>query len=217
MEFNNITRRLGLFSAIANATLIFSYGITLIIGLLSLEYPDQPIGNPTFTILEILILVMMPAMVVLMVAVHAWTPARIKTLSFTAVLFMGLLAVVTCSIHFVILTTSRQAEFAALSWLPLFFEFKWPSVVYALDILAWDFFFPLSMFFAAPVFSGSRLAEWIRWLMLVSGVLALAGLSGVAFGNMQMRNIGIVGYVGIFFVVSLLLAIFFFREPPKED
>jgi hypothetical protein len=216
MEFNYVTRRLGIFSAAATAILIFIYGVTLVIGFLSLESPDQPIGNPWFTILEILILIMMPVMVALMVVVHARAPAGFRALSFTAVLFMGMTAVVTCGLHFVILTTSRHAEFASQSWLPLFFGFKWPSVIYALDILAWDFFFPLSMFFAAPVFFGSRLAEWIRWLMIGSGGLALAGLSGVVFGNMQLRNIGIVGYVGVFLVTAVLMAFFFYREPRQD-
>ena len=59
--------------------------------------------------------------------------------------------------------------FAGQSWLPLFLSFKWPSVAYALDILAWDVFFAFSMFFAAPVFGGSRLAASIRALMIASG------------------------------------------------
>jgi hypothetical protein len=36
-----------------------------------------------FTILEVLIIVMMPAMVALMVVVHAWAPWPIKALSMT--------------------------------------------------------------------------------------------------------------------------------------
>jgi hypothetical protein len=52
--------------------------------------------------------------------------------------------------------------------------FRWPTVAYALGILPWDFFFALSMFFAAPVLS--RLATSIRVLMIVSGMFALAGL-----------------------------------------
>jgi hypothetical protein len=98
----------------------------------------------------------------------------------------------------------------------LVLSFKWPSVVYALDILAWDIFFPLSMLFAAPVFRGSRLAAWIRVLMSASGVLALAGLSGVVAGDMQLRNISIVGYVGVFLVVAPLLAVQFYRATPLE-
>ena len=215
MKFTATARRLGIFSAAATVILFVAYAVTLIVGLLSLESPQQPIGDPMFTILEVLIITMMPAMVALMVAVHAWAPMHAKTLSLTSLVFMGLLAGVTCSLHFVILTLSRQPEFTGQPWLPLVLSFKWPSVVYALDILGWDIFFPLSMLFAAPVFRGNRLAVWIRVLMIASGVLALAGLSGVVVGDMQVRNIGIVGYVGVFLVVAALLAVFFHRAKPK--
>jgi hypothetical protein len=100
--------------------------------------------------------------------------------------------------------------------LALVLSFNWPSVVYALDILGWDVFFPLSMLFAAPVFWGSRLAAWMRVLMTASGVLALAGVSGVVVGDMQLRNIGIVGYVGVFLVVTAQLAVLFHRATPLE-
>lgn len=96
--------------------------------------------------------------------------------------------------------------------MPRVLSVKWPSVGYALDILAWDVFFALSVLFAAPVFSGSRrLAAAIRALLIVSGALALAGLSGVITGNMQLRNIGIIGYVGIFPIAALLVAAMFHR------
>jgi len=216
MEFTAIARRLGLVSAAATVVLLAGYAVTLTIGLLSLESPDQPIRNPMFAILEILIIVMMPAIVALMIAVHAWAPPLLKALSFAAVVFMGLLAGLTSSLHFVILTVSRQPEFARQSWLPLVLEFKWPSIAYALDILGWDVFFALSMLFAAPVFHGSRLAGWIRWLMAAAGILALAGLSGVAFGDMQLRNIGIVGYVPVFLVVAALLGVLFYRTAPCD-
>jgi len=202
-------------SAAGTVFLSVVYAITLVAGLVSLQSPQQPIGDPLFSILEILIILTMPVMVALMVAVHAWASPETKTFSLMALVFMGLLAGLTCSLHFVILTVSRQAAFAGLSWLPLFLSFKWPSVAYALDILAWDVFFPLSVLFAALVFSGSRLATSIRVLMIVSGVLALGGLSGVIV-DIQWRNIGILGYVGVFPVAALLLAILFYRATPRE-
>jgi hypothetical protein len=216
VEFTATARRLGVFSAAATVILLIAYAVTLTVGLLSLESPQQPIGDPMFSILEVLIILMMPVMVALMVAVHAWAPMHSKTLSLTSLVFMGLLAGVTCSLHFVILTLSRQPEFTGQSWVPLVFSFTWPSVAYALDILGWDVFFALSMLFAAPVFWGTRLAAWIRVLMVASGVLALAGLSGVVVGDMQLRNIGIVGYVGVFLLVAALLAVLFYRATPLE-
>jgi hypothetical protein len=216
IKFTATARRLGIFSAAATIILLVAYAVTLAMGLASLESPQQPIGDPMFTILEVLIIIMMPAMVALMVTVHAWAPMHAKTLSLTSLVFMGMLAGLTCSVHFCILTLSRQPEFTAQPWLPLVLSFNWPSVVYALDILGWDVFFPLSMLFAAPVFWGSRLAAWIRVLMTASGVLALAGLRGVVVGDMQLRNIGIVGYVGVFLVVTALLAVLFYRATPLE-
>jgi hypothetical protein len=213
-EFSATARRLGIFSAAGVVVLEVAYAITLAVGLLSLESPQEPIGDPMFSILEVLIIVMMPVMVALMAAVHAWAPPHVKTLSLTALVFMGLLAALTCSVHFVILTLSRQPAFAGQPWQPLVFSFRWPSVAYALDILGWDLLFALSMLFAAPVFGGSRLAASIRLLMVASGVLSLAGLSGVATGDMQLRNIGIVGYVGVFPVVAGLLAVLFYRAAP---
>ena len=216
IKFTATARRLGIFSAAATVILLVAYAVTLAMGLASLESPQQPIGDPMFTILEVLIISMMPAMVALMVAVHACAPMHTKTLSLTSLVFMSLLAGVTCSLHFMILTLSLQPEFAGQPWQPLVFSFNWPSVAYALDIMGWDVFFALSMLFAAPVFSGSRLAVWIRVLMIASGLLALAGLIGVVVGNMQLRNIGIVGYVGVFLVVAALLGVLFYKATPQE-
>src|SRR5215217_54466 len=182
MKFTATARSLGIFSAAATVILLVAYALTLAVGLASLESPQQPIGDPMLTTLEVLIIVM--------VAVHAWAPMEAKTLTLTSLVFMGLLARVTFVVHFCVLTLSRQPEFVGRPWKSLVFPFAWPSVVYAVDILAWDVFFPLSMLFAAPVFRGSHLAAWIRVLMIASGVLSLAGLSGVVAGDMQLRNIG---------------------------
>jgi hypothetical protein len=93
----------------------------------------------------------------------------------------------------------------------LFFAFTWPSVFYALDILAWDIFFALAMLFAAPVFTGGRLETWIRRLMTASGILSLAGLIGVPLADMQVRLIGVVGYAALPPLIFLLVALLFRR------
>jgi hypothetical protein len=214
--FTASARRLGVTSAVGTVLLSAVYAVVLVAGFRSLQSPQQPIGDPWFSILEILIILTMPPMVALMVAVHAWAPVEIKVFSMAALVFMSLVALLTCSNHFVILTMSRQAAFAGITWMPLLLSFRWPSVPYALDILAWDVFFALSVLFAAPVFSGNRLATSIRVLMVVSGVLALAGLSGVVVGNMQLRNIGIAGYAGVFPVAALLMAVLFNRSALRE-
>ncbi len=78
-----------------------------------------------------------------------------------------------------------------------FFSFKWPSVVYALDILAWDWFYALSVLFAAFLFGRDKIGKVIRILLITSAVLSLVGLLGVPLENMNIRNIGIIGYAVI--------------------
>lgn len=91
-------------------------------------------------------------------------------------------------------------------------SWHWPSVVYALDILAWDWFFALSILFGSLVFrGGSGLVKSIHTLMIISGVLSLAGLIGVPLRNMQIRNIGIIGYAIVSPVAFLLIGILFSR------
>lgn len=214
-SFTASARRLGFASAVGLVILTTVYAMTLVAGLLSLEAPGQPIGEPYFSILEILIMVIAPLIVALMGAVHAWAPVDAKASSLLAVAFAALLAGVTCSVHVVILLVGRHAASAGLAGVPLFFSFRWPSVPYALDILAWDVFLALSVFFAAPAFEGGGLARWIRALLVLSGVLALAGLSGIAASDMRLRNIGIIGYVGVFPVAAGLMAVLFRRTTAR--
>ncbi|HII02156.1 TPA: hypothetical protein HA351_11095 [Methanosarcinaceae archaeon] len=221
MEHEGFTRQhrsLGRAAALAVFFLLIAYLLTLVLGFLSLKSPEDPIGDPFFTILELLIVVMAPLMVIVMVAVHAYASPETRMYSHTALAFMVLMASITCSVHFVILTVSRQIEAAGLPLASLFFSFSWPSVAYTMDILAWDFFFALSMLFAAPVFRRGRLEKTVRILMVASGLLSLAGLIGVPLANMNVRNIGILGYAGVSPFVFLLMGIVFgrARQVPEE-
>ena len=167
--FTESARKLGMISAVGFVLLCTAYAITLVAGLLSLQSPQQPIGDPLFSILEILIILMAPLMVAMIATIHAWAPMESKVFSIVSLVFASLLAGLTCSVHFVILTVSRQVALSELGWMPLFLSFKWPSVAYALDILAWDVFFALSVLFAAPVFSGNRWPQGYACCWLPAG------------------------------------------------
>ena len=121
--FTASARKLGMVSAAGTVLLGAVYATTLVAGLLSLQSPQQPISDPWFSILEILIILMMPLIVALMVAVHAWAPAQAKVFSVMALVFVSLSAGLTCSIHFVILTVGRRAAFSGLAWMPLLLSF----------------------------------------------------------------------------------------------
>ncbi|TAJ45878.1 hypothetical protein CUJ86_02625 [Methanofollis fontis] len=210
-RFTRQHRLLGTSAAWAAFLLLIAYAVTLALGLLSLGSPEEPIGDPYFSLMEVLIIMMAPSMVAVMVAVHAYASPGARAYSGMACACMLLLAGITSGVHFVILTVSRQIGAAGFPWAPLLFSFEWPSVAYALDILAWDVFFALSMLFAAPVFRGGRLETAVRYLMIAGGALSLAGLIGVPLADMGIRNIGILGYVGFSLAVFPLLGVLFRR------
>ena len=207
-------RAIGRFAAWAAFLVGQVYAIAALLGFISLKSPRDPIGDPFLSIMAFLIVLMAPLMVASMVAVHAYASPDLKAYSMTALAFMILLAGITSSVNFALLVASRQTEAAGSPWLPLFLPYKWPSVAYSLDILAWDWFFALSMLSAAPVFKEGRLEKMVRIFMIVSGVLCLVGLIGVLFADVQFLSVGIFGYGVVAPVVFLLLGMVFGRTKP---
>jgi hypothetical protein len=198
--------RLGSASGTAVAVLGLSYVCVLLVGLLTLPSPDDEIQQPWFTLMEILIIAIAPTMVVLTVAVHARSPEGRKSFALTSVVFMSMAAATTSVVHFTILTVSHQAAFASARWNYLVFAFKWPSISYALDILAWDVFFPIAALFTAAAVQGHGLVRLVRILLIASAAFSFIGLVGVPLANMQVRNIGIIGYAILFPIAAGILA-----------
>ncbi len=218
MDQTHASRRIGRAAALALVFFGVAYAIITTLGLVSLKSPLEPIPDPYFFLMELLIVVTAPLYVVVMGAVHASAERSVKVYSVMALALMIVCAAITTSVHFVVLTVGRQVAFTSVSWMPLFLSFKWPSVVYALDILAWDWFYGLSLLLAAVVFKGDRLQLALRITLAVSGVLSLAGLIFLPFGDIQLRMIGILGYAGLGPVVYLLMALVLGRaEVPSQE
>lgn len=199
-------QRFAVAAALAVALLCLVYAGVLSIGLMTLSSPQQPIDDPWFTLMEVLIIAIAPAMVVLTVVLHARANPQHKSLGVAAIAFMSMCAVVTCGVHFSILALSRQPGFVGHGWGHRVFSFEWPSVAYALDILAWDFFFPLAALFAAPTVDGTGRAGVARRLLYASAAVAFIGLAGIPLDDMQVRNIGIVGYAVLLPIAAAILA-----------
>ncbi|MEZ5722729.1 MAG: hypothetical protein R3D59_14765 [Paracoccaceae bacterium] len=201
---NTSAGTLGQWAAMMQVVLQTLYAGVTIIGLATLPAPDVQIQDPWFTLMELLILLMIPSLVVLAAALHEWVPPRNRVFSLASLIFMAGLVVVTALVHFPVLTLSRLSPFSAH---PEVFAFTWPSVVYAADILAWDVFFPLMALAAAAALPGTGAARIARALLVASAVLAFAGLLGIPLANMQIRNIGIVGYALVYPAALVPLAL----------
>jgi cytochrome c oxidase subunit IV len=208
-------QRFGRVAALSLTAATLGYAVVLAIALLRLPSADQPIRGLAFVTLELLILAIGPLMIAVAVAIHTWVDEQVRVYSLCGVVGMSLTALITCCVHFVILSIGRQPLITEWSTSPLLLSFTWPSITYALDILAWDVFFPLGALALAMTFHGSRAADWIRRLLSASAILAFAGLLGVALNDMAWRNIGIVGYAVVFPIAVALIATMF-HSPQRQ-
>lgn len=215
-EWTARDRRIGIWSARAVFVLGILYAPTLIVGLVSAGTLGRPITDPILAILEVQIILMTLPMVVMMAAAHRYAPRSARTYSLAALGFMILAAGTSVMVHFVQLTVVRRLEPFAASGSSDLFSWEWPSVLYALDVVAWDLFFGVSLLLAAPIFT-ARDDTAPRVGLIVTGTLCIVGLVGPALNIIGLRFIGIVGYTVVFPIVCLLMARTFRRAGSVSD
>lgn len=204
-------RRVGRIAALSVFVLGVAYAVVTALGFRSLDSPQAPIGPPSVTLMELLILPLAALYLVTVAAVHVDARSGATVYSLIALVFTTAVATLTTSVHLVILAVGPHLDATGQSWVPWIISFRWPSILYALDILARDWFFALSLLFESVAFTGSTLDRAVRILLIVSAVLSLAGLVGVPLSDMQIRNVGVLGYAVVSPVAFLLVGISFGR------
>ena len=175
---------------------------------------DAPIRDPYLAVMELLIIPLAVGLVIAFAAVHSYSPHPARTLSLSALVLVAMTAGMTIGVHAVALTVGRHPQIAVIPGFALLFSWTWPSMIYALDIAAWDLCLGVALLLAAPVFPPGSRSGPVRRGLVVSGVLCLAGLLGVFLNNMSVRNIGIVGYAVVLPVVMLLMGRLFAATRP---
>lgn len=99
-------------------------------------------------------------------------------------------------------------ETEGITW---FLSYGERSIMFALEILDWGWFLALAMLFAIPLFDLSGYQRWLRWLLLLYGLLALFS----AIAHLLDSPLTAVGFAAWGFALSLvtgLFAIHFRRE-----
>jgi hypothetical protein len=131
-------------------------------------------------------------------AAHQCAPKQAKPFTLVALGWMLAAAAFTIIVHFVGLTVARHIDPATFPGYARIFGWQWPSTFYAIDIVAWDVFFGLSLLFAVPAFAHGRDATLVRRGLILSGSLCLIGLIGPFANALGWRTIGILGYTVVF-------------------
>ncbi len=210
-------RMLGAWSARAIFFIEVVYVAVFVAGFASIRNTSDPLPDPYLAIAEILILVIAPIMVCLMLAIHRCAPKQAKPFTEIALGWMMAAAAFTTVVHFVQLTVARHIDPAAFPGYARIFGWRWPSTFYAIDIVAWDVFFGLSLLFAVPAFAHRRDATLVLRGLILSGSLCLIGLVGPFADVIGLRTIGILGYTVVFGLTCLPLSRTFKADIPPPD
>ena len=193
---------LGRWSSLVVFLLGVAYFVALLIGFATRGL-SAPIADPLLAIMEALTLVVAPILLVMMAAIHGRATEPLKTLGALAFAFMTLATGLTCTVHFMALTATRQVGSARLVW---------PSAAYAAELLAWDAFVGLSLIFAALTFQPDGRERHVRHGLLWCGVLCVIGLAGPVTGNMRLQFVGVFAYGALLPAVCLLLSRLFHHD-----
>ncbi len=205
-EVDDLTRSLGLWSSRTYLVLGVAYLVVIVAGFIANRNLKDPVKDPYLAVAEILILVMTPVMVALSAAIHSSAPTDARTYTLISLAWMVAAVTTTATVHFVELTVGRRLTADGFPAHDQVFGFRWPSVLYAVDIVAWDFFFALALLFAVPAFDDEPA---VQVGLLVSGLLSLGGLVGPAVGRISWRAIGIIGYAVVFPATCIPLSRYF--------
>jgi hypothetical protein len=173
--------------------------------------------DPFLAIAEVLDIVGALLQVILIACIHEYAPRHAKSLTRIAFGWMLLMAGLTVSVHFVMLTVGRQIDVGTFPGYARVFGWEWPSLLYAVELAAWHLFFGLSLLFAAAAFPGHGREALARAGLRLTGLLCIAGLVGPAVGNLNWRMIGVFGYGVVFPLACLAIALIFKQATASNE
>jgi hypothetical protein len=155
---------------------------------------------------------------------HQVAPIERKLFSQASLALIVIFATLTSINRYVGLTVVKQSIASGnLNGLQWFLPYSWPSVMLALEFLAWGFFFGLACLCLAPVFVNGKLERAIFWALITTGILSMFAVLGQVLGFNALTFTaftfaGTIGWGPGLTSVAILLAVWFQRTntvPPR--
>ena len=88
------------------------------------------------------------------------------------------------------------------------------SVMYAVEHLAWGLFYGLAAIFMGLAFEGGKIETWIRWLLIVGGIMSILFIPGQLIGSQILIDLGYYA-AGVLLPITTILLFIRFRAEPK--
>jgi hypothetical protein len=164
-----------------------------------------PPVEPFTSLFSVLILFSAILTVFYWVLLYSSISVEKKVFGLTSLIMIAIFSALTSINRFVALTVVKQSLASGntngLQW---FLPYQWPSVMLALEILAWGEFFGLACLSLAPVFSNGKLERTIFWTLLIIGVLSLCAFFGQIINSTLLSFAGLIAWGPGFTLVSYL-------------
>jgi hypothetical protein len=181
----------------------FSYMVLLAVMMISGS--GFPPVEPYTTLFSGLILISAIIMVFYWVLLFFSIPEDKKIFGLASLIMIAIFSALTSVNRFVALTVVRQSLVSGntngIQW---FLPYQWPSVMLALEILAWGGFFGLACLCLAPVFSNGKLERTLSWTLKITGILSLCAFLGQLINSTLLGFAGLIAWGPGFTLVSYL-------------
>jgi hypothetical protein len=148
------------------------------------------------------------SLLILFTALRRLIPGKKAVFADLAVVFMALVCVTSSINWFVQLAILPSIlAFGDKTLLALLEVHNQSSLMYAVEHLGWGIFYGLATIFMGIAYSGSRLDNWLRWLLVAGGALSIIHLFGILISDQPITDLGYIAW-GIFLpATTILLAI----------
>lgn len=208
-----VTLRTGYWLSLFSLLLGVAYFGLVIAALVSGDFPPVGLYQSLISVVTIL---SVPGIVLLWVVIHHITPAEKQVFSLGSLVLMAIFATLTSINRYNALTTVPQATVMGktdgLEW---FLPYGWPSIMAAMEVLAWGFYYGLACLCLAPVFGKTKLEQAIVWTLIASGGLSLVATLGQVVNSALLNMTGILAW-GPGFILLLALWMRWFKKQEND-
>jgi hypothetical protein len=188
-------------------SLINLVGGLVYFSLVSIAYLDGglPPVEPYQTMISIITFFSIPGIILLWVVIYRITPPSKKLYSLSSLVMITIFATLTSLNRYNSLAMVPQAlamgKTDGLQW---FLPYGWPSLMAAVEVLAWGVYYGLACLCLAPAFRQGRLEKTIFWTLILSGGLSMLSALGQVLNNIALNLLGIIAWgPGFIFLMVL--------------
>jgi hypothetical protein len=193
-------------------TLGIIYVLLITIGIMTQSKETGYIQDDIRILMEISTMISAILLLLFAISIDQLVEESKKLFSTFSVLMMLGLVILTLFCHFISITIG-ESLIENNEIFGYLVSLTWPSVIFAVDILAWDILFGLSFIALGISIINSFPKKIIPITMIVAGILSLVGLIALPLNNMNLRYIGVFGYT----VMPLITSILYISGLNKEN